>query len=32
MKTEIKKLPKSEIEIQFELTAEEFEKHFQKTF
>ncbi|MSU54799.1 MAG: trigger factor, partial [Candidatus Staskawiczbacteria bacterium] len=30
MKTEIKKLPKSEIEIQFELTAEEFEKHFQK--
>ena len=27
MKTEIKKLPKSEIEIEFELTEEEFKKH-----
>ena len=30
MKTEIKKLPKSEIEIHFELTADEFAKHFDK--
>src|ERR1043166_3602224 len=30
MKTELKKLPKSEVEIQFELTAQEFEKYFQK--
>ncbi len=30
MKTEIKKLPKSEVEIQFELSAEEFSKHFEK--
>ncbi|MEK7658777.1 MAG: trigger factor [Patescibacteria group bacterium] len=29
MKTEIKKLPKSEIEIEFELTAEEFQAHFE---
>ncbi|MGD0576714.1 MAG: trigger factor [Candidatus Staskawiczbacteria bacterium] len=28
MKTETKKLPKSQIEITFELTAEEFDKHF----
>lgn len=27
MRTEVKKLPKSEIEIEFELTAEEFQKH-----
>jgi len=27
MKTEIKKLPKSELEIEFELTEEEFKKH-----
>ncbi|MDO8486130.1 MAG: trigger factor [Candidatus Staskawiczbacteria bacterium] len=27
MKTEIKKLPKSQIEIEFEITAEEFQKH-----
>mgnify|MGYP001579979396 CR=1 FL=1 len=30
MKTEIKKLPKSEVEIQFELTTEEFGKYFEK--
>ncbi len=30
MKTEIKKLEKSQIEVNFELTAEEFSKHFQK--
>ena len=29
MKTEIKKLPKSELEIEFELTAEEFGHHFE---
>ncbi len=28
MKTEIKKLPKSQLEITFELTTEEFQKHF----
>ncbi len=30
MKTEIKKLPQSQIEISFELTAEEFTKYFDK--
>ena len=30
MKTELKKLEKSEVEIQFELTSEEFLKHFEK--
>jgi trigger factor len=30
MKTEIKKLPKSEVEIEFELTAEEFEKYLEQ--
>ncbi len=30
MKTEIKKLPQSQIEIEFELTAEEFGKYFDK--
>lgn len=30
MKTEIKNLPKSEVEIDFELTAEEFGKYFDK--
>ncbi len=29
MKTEIKKLPKSEIEIEFELTEKEFQEHFE---
>ncbi|MBX4200578.1 trigger factor [Candidatus Parcubacteria bacterium] len=30
MKTDIKKLDKSQVEIHFELTAEEFSKHFEK--
>lgn len=29
MKTETKKLPKSQIELEFELTAEEFQEHFE---
>ena len=30
MKTEIKKLEKSQIEVVFELTVQEFEKHYQQ--
>src|SRR3989338_2313425 len=30
MKTDIKKLPHSQIEVEFELTKEEFQKHFDK--
>ena len=30
MKTELKKLEKSQIEINFELTVEEFQKHLDK--